>query len=197
MAADPPGGTPLDPDEAEGLRQRHVTTRQELNELEQANVQLGLEWATRVVLGGSRRRDVLTEPFLFELHERMFGEVWTWAGQTRRTNKNLGIEWPKIRPALRDLVEDARVWRDREVYAPDDLAVRFHHRLVSIHPFPNGNGRHSRMMADLISLHLGQPRFTWGGGLLTSPSDVRAQYIRALQTADRGDLDPLLSFARS
>lgn len=197
MKDDPPGATPLNPDEVEGLRQRHITTRDELNELEQANVQLGLEWATRIALGGSRRRDVLTESFLFDLHERMFGEVWTWAGRVRKTNKNIGIDWTVIRPALRDLIEDARLWRDRGVYGPDEIAVRFHHRLVSIHPFPNGNGRHSRMMADLIALQLGRPRFTWGGGLLATPSDMRGQYIKALRAADRAELGPLRDFARS
>lgn len=191
------GGTPIDPDEAEGLLHGHVATRAELNELEQENIALGLEWATRAALSGKKRRDVLTEDFLYELHHRMFGQVWDWAGQVRRTNKNIGMDWPQVRPAVRDLIEDARVWREDSVYDPDELAVRFHHRLVAIHPFANGNGRHARMMADLLALQQGQPRFSWGGGRLETTSEMRAAYISALRRADSGDIGPLLHFARS
>lgn len=190
----PAGATPLDPDEAEGLLQPHVANRAELNELEEANIQIGLEWATTVV---DKRVDVLTEDFLYELHERMFGEVWSWAGDVRRTNKNIGVDKFSIRVEVRNLIEDARVWRERSTCEPDELAVRFHHRLVSIHPFANGNGRHARMMADLIIRQLGRPPFSWGGGRPTNTTELRAGYIAALQSADRGDLDPLLEFARS
>lgn len=191
-----PGTTPLDPDEAEELL-HDVGTQGELNELEQENIQIGQEWATRVAITGRRRRDVLTEEFLYELHRHMFGEVWTWAGQVRRTNKNLGVDWPQIRPALRDLIEDARLWRDEGVVEADELAVRFHHRLVWIHPFPNGNGRHARMMADLIVMKQGRPRFTWGSASLHETSTLRTRYIQALRSADAGKMGSLVEFARS
>lgn len=193
----PYGASPIDPDEAEGLVQSHVSTRQELDELEEANIQAGLEWAHRRALRGRRRADVLTEEFLYELHRQMFGAVWAWAGQVRTTDKNIGVDKFVIRPEVRKLVEDARYWRENGIYATDELAVRFHHRLVWIHPFPNGNGRHARLMADLIAQQAGRPRFSWGGVSLTRTSALRKAYIGALREADQGNMDPLIAFARS
>jgi len=191
----PGGATPLDPDEAQALLQAHVTTRAELDELEEANIQIGLEWAMRTAITGSRRVEVLSEAFLYELHKRMFGEVWDWAGDVRRSNKNIGVDKHPVRVEVRNLIEDARLWR--QVYGPDEIAVRFHHRLVAIHPFPNGNGRHARMMADLIAMQTGRPAFSWGGRQLTSTSELRNAYIDALRKADVGDITSLLEFARS
>jgi Fic-DOC domain mobile mystery protein B len=193
----PNGVTPVDPDETEGLLHGHVVTRAELDELEEANIQIGLEWAVRRAVTSRRPIDVLSEKFLYALHERMFGEVWSWAGEVRRSEKNIGVERHRIRVEVRNLVEDARVWRERQVYSPDEIAVRFHHRLVSIHPFPNGNGRHARLMADLLAMQAGRPAFTWGGGRLTTTSELRTTYIAALRRADGGEMGPLLEFARS
>ena len=187
----PTEATPIDPDEAEGLVPEHVTTRGELDELEEANIQEGLEWALR------RSREVLSEEFLYELHRRMFDAVWTWAGKVRLTDKNIGIDKNIVRTEVRKLIEDARYWRDNMVYEPDELAVRFHHRLVSIHPFPNGNGRHARLLADLLVGELGGNAFSWGGASLTNTSELRTAYIGALRTADNGNVGPLLKFARS
>jgi Fic-DOC domain mobile mystery protein B len=198
MASDRPfGATPLDPDESEGLLPDHVTTRGELDELEEANIQIGVQWGLNAAVLRRRRADVLTEEFLYELHRRMFGEVWDWAGEIRRTSKNLGVDWSLIRIEVRNLIEDARLWREDEVHPPDDLATRFHHRLVSIHPFPNGNGRHARLMADLIVQQAGRSPFTWGGATLATTSALRSAYIDALGSADLGDLGPLIDFARS
>ena len=193
----PYGATPIDPDEAEGLLQAHVSTRRELDELEEANIQLGLEWAQRRAILGRGRADVLAQEFLYELHRRMFSAVWAWAGQVRRTDKNIGVDKLTIRPEVRKLVDDAQYWRENEVYGPDELAVRFHHRLVLIHPFPNGNGRHARMMADLVAQQAAQPPFSWGGASLVATSELRTAYISALRQADQGDVGPLLDFARS
>jgi Fic-DOC domain mobile mystery protein B len=191
------GATPLDPNEAEGLLHSHVATRGELDELEEANIQMGLEWALGRISRGGRQLDVLSEEFLYALHERMFCEVWIWAGQVRQSEKNIGVARQTIRIEVRNLIEDARLWRERGVFSADEIAVRFHHRLVAIHPFPNGNGRHARLMADLLALQAGRPAFSWGGGRLTSTSELRTAYISALRMADRGDLAPLLEFARS
>ena len=193
----PEGATPLDPDETEGLIPGHVTTRAELNELEEANIGIGASWALTAAVLSSRRVDVLTEEFLYQLHRRMFGEVWEWAGQVRRTNKNIGVDKREIRVEIRNLLADAAVWREDAVYPPDELAVRFHHRLVWIHPFPNGNGRHARLMADLIAQQLGRPPFSWGGQALLETSALRATYIEAVRMADGGDYQPLIDFARS
>jgi Fic-DOC domain mobile mystery protein B len=197
MGSDPSGTTPLDPDEAEGLLHFHVSTREELNELEEANIQLGLEWGQHRAVMARRPEDALTEDFLFELHRRMFNEVWEWAGRVRQTNKNLGVDKAEIRPEVRKLVADARFWRENGTFPPDELAVRFHHRLVYVHPFPNGNGRHARMMADLVVQQLGRRPFSWGSQSLTSTPELRARYISALQEADRGDLASLVRFART
>jgi len=137
------------------------------------------------------------EDFLYELHRRMFSAVWAWAGQVRRTDKNIGVDKLTIRPEVRKLVDDARYWRENEVYGPDELAVRFHHRLVWIHPFPNGNGRHARMMADLITQQATRPPFSWGGASLIATLELRTAYISAVRQADQGDVGPLLDFARS
>ncbi|NJD19419.1 MAG: mobile mystery protein B [Gemmatimonadetes bacterium] len=187
----PTGATPIDPDEAEGLIPEHVVTRGELDELEEANVQEALEWA----LG--RSREVLSEEFVYELHRRMFDSVWAWAGKVRLTDKNIGVDKHIVRTEVRKLIGDALYWRENLVYEPDELAVRFHHRLVSIHPFPNGNGRHARLMADLLVRQLGGRAFSWGGVSLTNTSELRTAYIGALHAADKGDVGPLLDFARS
>jgi Fic-DOC domain mobile mystery protein B len=187
----PAGTTPIDPDEADDLIPGHVTLRGELDELEEANIQEAVEWA----LG--RSRETLSVDFVHELHHRMFDSVWTWAGKVRRTDKNIGVDKHIIRAEVRKLIDDARYWRDNQVYEPDELAVRFHHRLVSIHPFPNGNGRHARLMADLLVRQLGGEVFSWGGTSLTNTSELRTAYIGALRAADQGDLEPLLEFARS
>jgi Fic-DOC domain mobile mystery protein B len=187
----PTGATPIDPDEAEGLIPEHLTTRGELDELEEANIQEGLEWALR------RSREVLSEEFVYELHRRMFDSVWEWAGKIRLTDKNIGVDKNIVGTEVRKLIGDALYWKENLMYEPDELAVRFHHRLVSVHPFPNGNGRHARLMADLLVRQLGGGTFSWGGVSLTNTSDLRTAYIGSLRAADKGDLGPLLAFARS
>ena len=192
----PPGATPIDPDEADGLIPEHVSTRGELDELEEANIQEGLKWAVQKAVLGRKRADVLSESFLYELHKRMFGAVWTWAGKVRVTDKNIGVDKHIVRPEVRKLVDDVRYWREENVYSHEELAVRFHHRLVSIHPFPNGNGRHARLLADLLAQQAGLEPFSWGGASFTETSELRSAYINALRAADKGDFGPLMAFAR-
>ena len=189
----PHGATPLDPDEAEGLRLTHITTREELNIFEAENIRAGMAWAWR-----SRSKDMVSEPFMRQLHKKMFGHVWRWAGEFRQSNKNIGVSREMIGIELRQLCDDVNYWIEHGIYSPDEIAVRFHHRLVAIHPFPNGNGRHARMMADLLlEKRLGAKRFSWGGEAITTANDCRQQYIEALQAADRSDYAPLLAFVRS
>ena len=184
--------TPLTAEETKGLIPSHIALRRELNAAEQANILRGQEWALR-----DRRPDILTEAFITELHRRMFGEVWRWAGTFRMTERNIGIDAWKIPVELRILLDDARLWVAKTVFPPDEIAVRLHHRLVAIHPFPNGNGRHARLVADLLVLKLGRPRFPWGRGVLTTPGDLRRRYIDALRQADVHEIGPLLAFARA
>lgn len=189
---EPYGATPLGPDDMLGLKLAWVTTREDLNAAEQANILEGLAWARR-----RKRTDILTEAFVRRLHVAMFGQVWRWAGDFRQREVNIGVAPHAIPVALRDLLDDTRYWIGNATFEPDEIALRLHHRMVLIHPFPNGNGRHTRMMADLVAGRLGKPPFTWGGTILDTPSVVRSRYIESLRHADRHDIAPLLAFARS
>lgn len=189
----PPGATGLDPDEIVGLKLKHLTTRAELDRWEQDNIQDAIEW-----LGKRRKSEVLTKEFITLLHVKMFGKVWKWAGEFRRTNKNIGVEWHLIPLELRQLINDTKYWVDNGVYTKDEIAYRFHHKLVWIHLFPNGNGRHSRMMADiLLSDVFGVKTFTWGSGNLTDAGETRKQYINGLKAADEQDFTLLAAFVKS
>ncbi len=188
------GATPLDPDEATGLLPKHIATQADLNAWEQANILQGDRWARR-----QKSRDLLTESFARELHRQMFDKTWQWAGSFRQSNKNIGVDWPQVAVKLRELLDNARYQIEHDIYSPDERVVRFHHQLVWIHPFPNGNGRHARLMADLLAMRLGRPRMTWGGtqAALTTVSAVRHQYLNALRSADQGQIADLLALARS
>ena len=185
----PPGATPIDPDEAAGLIPSHLTLQRELNEFEEANILSATDW-----LFARHRGDPLDERFIRDVHRRMFGKTWKWAGHFRRSDKNIGVPWNQVPMHLRQLVEDVRAQITYRSNSVDEIVARFHHRLVAIHAFPNGNGRHARMMADLLLTELGGRRFEWGRGSLVPVSELRAIYIAALQSADRGDYAPLLRF---
>ena len=189
--AEPDGATPLDPDELEGLRHQHITSRAELNHLEQANIQNGLAWLKR-----RRSADSLTEAFIRDLHRRLFGEVWRWAGSFRRTEKNIGVDPVQISVQLRALLDDARFWAENGTYASLEAGARFHHRLVQIHLFANGNDRHARIAADqYLRCHWGHPPIDWAAGYdLEGSSERRKAYIRALRAADAGDYRSLFRF---
>ncbi|HJS48332.1 MAG TPA: mobile mystery protein B [Gemmatimonadales bacterium] len=187
------GATPLDPEEEADLIPRHISTRAELNTWEQANIAKAVAW-----LAGRRRGGpVLSRAFLRKLHERMFGETWRWAGKFRRTGTNIGAPAPEIPERLANLLEDARHWAAHATYSPEEIATRFHHRLTWIHPFPNGNGRHARLMTDAFLEENGLPPFTWGSASLLVDGVTRKAYIEALRQADRGDYGPLIAFVRS
>jgi Fic-DOC domain mobile mystery protein B len=188
----PDGATPLDPDEREGLIPTSIATRGELNAAEEINIAKAARWAYRQTRG-----DLLTDDFVKRLHKRMFGEVWSWAGQYRRTDKNIGIGAPDIPVAIHATVEDALYWVGHKSFAADELCARFHHHLVLIHAFANGNGRHARLMADLLIVQMGEAPFSWGRVSLTNLGETRARYIAALKAADNHDIRPLLKFARS
>ena len=189
----PVGATHIDPDEAGGLLLTHITTQGELNRWEQENIVEALAWIEK-----TKPTDILNEQFIKQLHKRMFGNVWKWAGQFRRSGKNIGVLWHQIPENIKNMCDDVPEWIQSQYESPEEMAVRFHHRLVWIHPFPNGNGRHSRLMANIFLenvLH-GSP-FTWGNQDLSNPNESRSRYINALQEADNGNLVPLLEFANS
>ena len=188
------GQTPLDPEQIRGLKIKTIATQEQLNEFEQANINEALIW-----LNSKRKiKSVLATDFIIQVHQRMFGLVWNWAGQFRRNETNLGVDWTKISVELQQLVDDANFWVTYKTYLPEEIAIRFKHRLVSIHCFPNGNGRHSRLMADLINQHIfGSAKFSWGRSSLVEPSAQRDTYLKSLKLADKGDYTELMEFARS
>lgn len=188
---DDEANTPITADDREGLIPSYITLRHELNEAEQINIGAALRWAE------GRRRDVLDRDFLSDLHRRMFEDVWSWAGKYRTTGLNIGVEAYRIGMDVQQAIDDARYWVGHATYPPDEIAVRFSHRLVAIHPFPNGNGRFSRLVGDLLAHQLGQPPFTWGQAHLVDAGETRARYVQALRAADNHDMGPLLRFARS
>ena len=188
------GNTPLSPEEQADLIP-NLATKEELNEFERANILVAYDWA--LAPRNLRRQDPLTEPYLRDLHRRMFDQTWKWAGLYRTTEKTIGIPHYQIRDALGALLGDVRYWLEHRTFPPDEIAIRFHHRLVSIHPFANGNGRHARLLADVLARMQDRPIFTWGGADIVQQGDFRRRYIDALQAADKNDIKPLLEFARS
>ncbi len=188
---EPDDATPLTPEEREGLIPSYIALRRELNELEQQNILAAATWAL------ARRHNPVNEAFGRNLHKRMFGNVWRWAGEYRGTDKNIGTAHWEVPVRLREAYDAARYWVEHGSFPADEIAVRFHHALVFIHPFPNGNGRWSRLMADLLIATLGGERFTWGRSALRTADQTRAAYIAALKAADAHDFGPLIAFARS
>lgn len=189
------GQTPLEEDERAGLLIPTITTRGELDEFEQRNIEQAVEWTLRSRINAE---SVFGEQFVREVHRRMYGSVWKWAGKFRTTEKNIGIDPFMIPVELRKLFGDAAFWVENDSFVPDEIAIRFKHRLVQIHCFPNGNGRHSRLMADIVVSHiLKQPVFGWGAADLAPGSGTREEYLTAIREADAGDVSRLVAFARS
>lgn len=189
------GQTPLEEEEKEGLLIPTITTREELDEFEQKNIEEAILWVLSKKL---KKETIFTEKFVRELHKRMYGHIWKWAGDFRQTNNNIGIEYWKISTELKILLDDALFWIEQGTFSADEMAVIFKHRLVSIHCFPNGNGRHSRLMADIIvSKIFGLEVFSWGSDNLSHETNAREIYIRAVKSADKGDYSEFVKFSRS
>jgi Fic-DOC domain mobile mystery protein B len=189
------GQTPLDEEEKEGLLIPTIATRRELDEFEQKNIEQAIQW---VLTRSLKLETIFTEKFVCNLHKRMYGDVWAWAGAFRKTNKNIGVDKWQIPTELKYLLDDAKFWYKNETFPPDELAVHFKHRIVSIHCFPNGNGRHSRLMADIIIEKIyKRPVFSWGASNLANSSNIRNDYLKAVKEADKGDYSLLLAFSRS
>jgi len=189
------GQTPLEEEEKEGLLIKHITTKRELDEFEQQNIEKAIEW---VITRKFTIENVLNEGFILDLHKRMFGDVWSWAGKFRTSNKNIGVDKLLISTSLFQLNENCKYWIQNNTFMPDNIAIEYKHQIVKIHPFANGNGRHSRLMADIIiEKFLGGEIFTWGKVSLIQKSDKRTKYIDSIKVADKGDIKPLIEFARS
>lgn len=187
----PIGSTPLQHEELAALIPDHITTQEELNAWEEKNILIAQQWAFK-------QKKILSVTFIKKLHAHMFNKTWKWAGEFRQSEKNIGIYWPQISTRIKELCDDVQYQLDHKVFTIDEIAVRFHHRLVFIHSFPNGNGRHARLMADLLIMQQGGIRFSWGMHQdLYKATLIRQQYIESLWLADRGNYSKLLIFARS
>lgn len=190
------GQTPLNEEEMEGLLIPSITTREELDEFEQLNIEKAVEWY--LISKKFKYEKIFTENFIFEVHKRMLGEVWSWAGKIRKTEKTIGISWYQIPTQLRQLLDNCKYWVEHSTYSQEEISIRFKHELVAIHLFPNGNGRHSRLMADIAIKHVfKKPKFSWGSKELKDKSNTRHKYIAALKKADLNEYDDLIKFAQS
>jgi len=190
------GATALGPDDMEGLRLSYISTRAQLDAAEFDNIASAAEWAQRCARKGPA--EVLSVNFLLDLHQRMFGQVWDWAGKWRRRDTNIGVDWIRIPQDVANALADALHWHELSTFTRDEIAVRVHHRLAQIHPFPNGNGRSARYVADLYLMSTGSAPFTWGRDTPGTPSEIRADYIGILQSTDiTGDYTSMMDFARS
>ncbi|HEY2354006.1 MAG TPA: mobile mystery protein B [Gaiellaceae bacterium] len=189
------GQTPVAPEELDGLIPSWISRQRDLDLAEQDNITSAI---SRLARRPPTVDAVLTERFLRRLHGLMFGDVWRWAGRYRDSDKNLGVPKGRIREDLAKLLADVRFWIEHETYEADEIAARFHHELVWIHPFPNGNGRFSRLAADLLVEALGRPRFTWREASGHASDDLRAEYIDALKALDGDptDASAITAFAR-
>jgi Fic-DOC domain mobile mystery protein B len=188
------GQTPIDEDEKTGLLIKTISTHGELDEHEQLNIEKAIEWT---IQSKFKTQKIFAEAFLKTVHKKMFGDVWKWAGTFRKSEKNIGVEWVKIGFELKTLLDDASFWIEHKTYPDDEIAIRFKHRLVKIHCFPNGNGRHSRIMADIIIESVFKKDvFTWNHSNMVKPDETRRTYITAIKEADKGNMIPLLEFAR-
>lgn len=192
----PPGATPLEPEELDDLIPNYITTRGELNELEHKNIQEAIRW-----IRNKKSFDVTDPGFIHELHKKMFNQVWKWAGKARKSAKNIRVDWTQISTQTAHLLGDIKYWVNNKTFPIDEIGTRFHHRLVQIHIFPNGNGRHARLTTDLLLESLGCESFTWGATTSKDPLETegtrREEYIFALRAADKNDYTPLSVFVRS
>ena len=187
------GQTPLSEEEKDGLRLKTITTYAELDEHEQLNIEHAIEWTIKTKF---KKDNILTEEFIKKLHKKMLGNVWSWAGKFRKSEKNIGIKWIMIGIELKVLLDDTKYWIENKTFSNEEIAIRFKHRLVSIHCFPNGNGRHSRLMADIIMESIfGKEPFSWNHSNMTKADQTRKNYINALREGDDGNIQPLIDFA--
>lgn len=184
---DKEGETPLD--DVSGLKLKKIITRAELDDAEAQNI---LKVYVKYTLNPATLKKVSFDlSFFRKLHKEMFGDVWSWAGEFRTTQTSIGVAANTIHQRLYQLQDNLKYWDNEWDYL--DTAVRLHHTLVKIHPFPNGNGRWARLATDLWLLKMGHQALSWGGNI-TEVSDARSAYIASLKEADQGNYEPLKIF---
>lgn len=186
-----PGETPID--DISGLRVKGISTRAQLNAAEAENVLK----ATLKYLASrpSRRTAPFSVAWMLKLHREMFGHVWSWAGEIRTCDLNIGVPYFQVRQELYNLAEDLATWRK---FGHDfvEQAARLHFRSVRIQPFLNGNGRWARMLANILLKQNRSPIVEWPEEVIGTESTVRNEYIAAIKEADGGDDEPLIALHR-
>ncbi len=188
------GQTPLSEEEKEGLVIETITTHGELDEFEQMNIEKAVEWTMKRKF---KKEKIISEEFAKELHKKMFGDVWAWAGNFRFSEKNLGVKFNLISTSLKQLNDDCLFWIANKTFNEEEIAIRYKHKIVEIHCFANGNGRHSRLMADIINKHIfKKDNFSWNRNNLAKKGDARNKYLKAIREADKGTIKPLIDFAK-
>lgn len=196
LIENPEGATPLSPDDMLGLKHKHVDTREQLNELEAANILQGQIWAS--TLKKPTLDSIFDRAFVTNLHKALFGDVWEWAGIFRQRQLNIGIDPKNIPVDLHNFLEDAKCWVEFKHYDNLELSARIQHRLVQIHPFVNGNGRHSRIFTDIVRVYLlGEKPMKWAYAKLEDLTEERSSYITGLRKADEGDFSVFIKYLQS
>ncbi|RLA29618.1 MAG: mobile mystery protein B [Gammaproteobacteria bacterium] len=169
---------------------------EDINQAELVGIVEATDWAKKTRLSPNEVK------FWQRLHAQMFGQVWSWAGEWRQHEPNIGVPPQDIQPDMKNLQDDLAFWLSEKCdMAALELIARFHHRLVYIHPFSNGNGRWGRLITDVLAARvLGMTPLTWargGHGLRDIESDERKKYIATIKAADKGEFGPLMEYLKS
>jgi Fic-DOC domain mobile mystery protein B len=188
----PEGATPYNYDDVANLIPKHITLQRELDEWEQRNISLAEAWAFK-----AKKNNILQLSFTKQLHKKMFDRTWKWAGNLRTYQTNIGCRPEEIINKLLHLLSDISYYIENDIYSLLEISVRLHHGLVFIHPFPNGNGRHARLLTDLFLVNNGHKRLSWGSENLVNSGSMRSKYIKALKAADQHDFEALIKFVVS
>lgn len=193
----PSGATPLNADELKGLLIDTISTQAELNFAEQQSIIESSKW-----IYSTNHKNILSDIFFRKLHRKMFESIWDWAGIYRASEKNIGIEPYKIAGEIKKLCDDCEYWIKHNTFDWPELAARFHHKVVWIHPFANGNGRFARILTDILLKEHRQLLLSWGrntfnGDDFMSESKLRAEYIASLREADNKKFQRLIEFIKS
>ncbi len=188
----PKGATPLD--DISGLKLSWVQQLRDLNRAEAENIsQAQKKYLEKSIDDPSKW---FNPTFLRKIHMTMFGDVWDWAGRWRKSITNIGIKPQFIPMKLSELCAQVISWGTgsaKMTYL--ERSARIHHQLVSIHPFENGNGRFSRLVADRYLLAYRCTHPIWPSHLGIN-GEIRDRYILSLKAADRGDYLPMIQLMR-
>ena len=182
------GETPIPGDELAALVPHVIDTlaapitRADIYDLESAVLQDVTETQLAAALDGSLTLDdLLNDYFLRDLHTQLYGDIWMWAGRWRQYEVNIGVAPEHIAVELRSAMGNIGYrWERAADWTPRELGVAVHAEAVRVHPFTDGNGRTTRLLADLVFIAAQDPaelQYDWN-------IDKRG-YIEHLREFDR------------